>query len=41
MVLPLTYTEPDRMGLFLGDLVLVTPAGGERASTAFRSMSFA
>ncbi|KAA0238094.1 aminopeptidase P family protein [bacterium] len=29
MVLPLTYKEPDRLGLFLGDLVLVTPEGGK------------
>ena len=29
MVLPLTYTEPDRLGLFLGDMVLVTPEGGK------------
>lgn len=29
MVLPLTYKTPDRLGLFLGDLVLVTPGGAQ------------
>lgn len=29
MVLPLTWSRPDRLGLFLGDMVLVTPEGGQ------------
>lgn len=29
MVLPLTSAIPDRLGLFLGDMVLVTPEGGQ------------